>query len=197
MHTAYLSAGKIARILPCAVPCRLVESAVCLVHASLIFQCQAEVVYRLPVIRVGVAFLEYGDSLRQIFLGQVEAPLADIPQAHGVVAAHVVGVAAQTLLIVVYGRVCGVAVLLEMEPCQEELLYGLYLAGKQCGLGCRGDGTYLVRLGVPCHHRAPLLDEIEGEGVERSAVGGDCLLENLLGAHGDLAVHVFAPVVAP
>ena len=82
-------------------------------------------------------------------LGFLEASAAQVPESHLVEAAHVVGVAAQRLLIVVEGRPCGVAVLFQVQARQVELVARLALDRRQGSLSRIGDGAHLIGLGMP------------------------------------------------
>ena len=85
----------------------------------------------------------------EVRLGNGKASAAQVPQAESVVATVVVGVAAQRLFIVIYGREGGVAVLFEVQPGEVKLLCCLYLGRLQGRFGGIGHGAYLVGLGVP------------------------------------------------
>ena len=196
---ADLSRLEVAGVSPCLVPGGLPEEFVGLRGLALIFQREGEVVDGLTVVGVGVALLREPDSLAQILLSLVEAPLADIPQAHGVQAADVVRVAAQRLFVVVGGLPGGMTVLLEMHARQVELLVGLDLLRQQGGLGRVGDRTDLVGLGMPMQDGALAVDEglhhLKGQFVEFRALHVDRLHQHLFGADGHLLFIIHLTVV--
>ena len=72
-----------------------------------------------------------------------------VPQTYLIVASVVHRVAAQSLLVVVESRPRGVAVLLEVQTGEVELVDGLDVLGAQSGLGSIGDGAYIIGLGLP------------------------------------------------
>ena len=132
---ADLSRLEVAGVGPCLVPGGFPEELVGLGRLALIFLREGEVVDGLAVVRIGVALLRQTDSLAQIVLSLGETALADVPQAHGVQAANVVGVAAQSLLVVVGSLPGGVTILLQVHARQVELLVGLDLLRQQGGFG--------------------------------------------------------------
>ncbi len=76
---AYFGAFKVSGILPCAVPGGFIEAVVSLIETTLIFQGKSEIVDRLAVVGVGVAFPEYLHCAGEIAFGFVETSLADVP----------------------------------------------------------------------------------------------------------------------
>src|SRR5262245_17414749 len=101
---------------PGLVPGGLVERRVSLFIASEIAQTQTEVVIRLTVVRVRVAASQPPDGFLEMHLGGGKLSAAQMPQTHGIVAACIRWVTAQSLA-PVKGRTAGcVAVLFKVQP---------------------------------------------------------------------------------
>jgi hypothetical protein len=136
--------GEAGGVLPGGVPAGLVERVGGLAVAALHHQREAEVVGGLAVVGVGVAGREPGDRRAEEGLGRGELAAAVEQQAQGVVAAAVAGVAPQRLLVVGLGAVGGVAVLLEVQPVEVQLLARRDLRRRAGRLGRLGDGGRLI-----------------------------------------------------
>ena len=156
----YLCCLEISGIGPCLAPCCLPEQFISLIRLSLVFQCKGEVVYRLTVVWIGITLGDELHRLAQIILGACIASLADVPEAEGIQTAHVVGISAQGLFIIIHRTPGGMSILFQVLPCQEQLFVGFYLLGQQGSLGAVWNRTYLIALGVPLHHHS--LRAIEG-----------------------------------
>ena len=147
--SANASGLKVGGIGPRLVPRSLPEEFVCFVGTELILEAEGEVVDGLSVVGIGVATLQHLDSSAQVGFGLVEATTTQVPQTYLIVASVVHWITTQSLLVVVESRPCGVAVLLEVQTGEVELVDGLDIFGAQSGLGCIGDGAYVVGLGLP------------------------------------------------
>ena len=190
---------KVAGICPTFVPSRFPEALVCLIGLSLILQGKGKVVDGFSVIGIGIALGDEFHGLAQEGFCLVEAPLADVPQSEGVETTDVVGVAAQGFLVVVGGRPGGVAILLQMQSGQIELLVGLHLFGQQGCFGTVGDGTYLVCLGVPTKHGALSIHEgllhLKGQFAHLGLLHIHLLRQHFLGRERHLLLIVHLAVV--
>ena len=163
--------------------------------AKLEFQREGEVEDGLAIVGVGVAALPDLHGSAQVLLGLLETSAAQVPKSNLVEAAHVVGVAAQGLLIVVEGRPRCVAVLFQMQACQVELVARLALYWRQSSLGRIRDGAHLIGLGmpgeeghslvrpflVPIHQRRLLAADVEREVVQQGVFHVHHLCQHLLG----------------
>ena len=175
---------EVAGVGPRLVPRAFPEQVVSLLPAVLVFQGECEVEDGLAVVGVGISLFEYSHGLSQESLGPLEAPSPEEPEPRLVEAPDVVGVAAERLLVVVEGRPGGVAVLLQVESGEEELVVGLRVLGRKGGLGGVGDGAYLVVLGRPGHQRRALCVgpcDDENQVFHVCALHVDGLLKYLLG----------------
>ena len=180
-----LGSLEIAGICQSLVPSGFPEEFVSLIEPSLVFQCEGEMIDGLPVIGVRVALLREAHGLAQIGFRLGKASLADEPESHGIETTDVIGVAAQGLLIIVHRTPGGMAVLLQVQSGEVELLVGLHLFGQQRSLGTVGNGTYLIRLGLPLHHESLLTIQFfinsETEFGESDALSSHTLHHHLLG----------------
>src|ERR1035438_2914056 len=80
---------------PRLVPRCLVKRGVSFVIAAKITQCQAEMIKRFAVLRIGVSPREAGDGLAEKFFSGGKFTAAQMPKPHRVVAARIERVAAQ------------------------------------------------------------------------------------------------------
>ena len=140
---------KIAGVGPCLVPCGLPEEFICLLWTLQVFQRQCEIEDRLALIGVRVTLLPNLHSFTQIRFSLVETSASQIPKAHLVQTAHIIGIAAQSLLIIVEGRPRGMTVLLQVESRQIELVVGLCISRRQGCLSSIGDRADLIWFGMP------------------------------------------------
>ena len=108
---------------PGLVPGGLVERGVgFVVAAEMAAAQQAEVVERLAVVRIGVAPGEALDGLRKCVFGERELAALQMPEAQRVVAARVQRVAAQRFAPVERRAAGGVAILVEVQAGDEQLV---------------------------------------------------------------------------
>ena len=135
-----------ARLLLGGGPGRLVEGVVGLVVPALIEQRQAEVDICLAVIRVGVALGHARDGRAEVLLRPGEQAAAQQQRAVGVVHADVARVALQRFEVVRVGQVRRVAVLLDVQAGQVELLVGENLLRQLRGGRRIGNLVDLLRL---------------------------------------------------
>ena len=194
MHDRNLCASEISGILPGTVPCGFVETVVGFTDASLILQCQSQVVDRLSVVRVGVALLPYFHGGAEVLFRFGEASFADIPQAQGIVVAYVQRVAAQGFLVIVHRIVGGVAVLFQVQSREVELFGSLDFFGEQSGFGCIGDGFHFIRFGVPVQHFTSFGSNAQAQAVEAFAFRAYRFIQELFGSEGHLLVVIDFPV---
>ena len=156
----------------------------------LVFQAEGEVEDRLSLVGVRVALLPYLYGTAQIPFCLLEPSAAQIPQSGLVQTAHVVGVAAQRLLVVVQGRPCGVAVLLQVQSRQVQLVVGLGVHRRQRSFGGIGNRTNLVGLGLPGQQRHSLrtlglcLADGKREFRKLCLFHVDALRQHFFGTHG-------------
>ena len=145
----------IAGIGPGLVPGRLPEAVVgrCLERHVTVGNTQVE--QGLAIVGVGIALLHDADGGLQISLGFPEAGTSQIPQAHLHIAAVVQRVTPQGLLVIVECTPGGMAVLLQVQARQVQLVNGLRILWRERCLGSIGDGTYFVGLRFPLQQRAP------------------------------------------
>ena len=140
---------EIAGISPCLVPGRFPEEFVGLLQLPLIFQCKGQIENSLTIVRIRIAFLPDFHSLAQIELSLVKTATAQIPQTSLIQTAHIIGVATQSLLIIVEGTPGSVTVLLQVQPREIKLVVGLCILWRQGRFGCIGDGTYIIWFCLP------------------------------------------------
>ena len=181
---------EVTGIGPRLVPRRLPEPPIGLRRLALVFQGEGQVEERFAVVGVRVALLPDADGGAQVVLRLVEASAAQVPEARLVQAAHVQRVAVQSLLVVVEGRPCGVAVLLQVQARQVELVHRLALQRRQGSLGGVGDGADVVGLGVPRH-----LADADCEFPKFATPDVYRLAEHRLGREGLYLVVVHGAVV--
>ena len=112
---------KIGRGLPGRAPGRLVEGVLSFRITALHFESQAQDVVRLAIVGVWVAADEAGDGLPKIGLGLRKFAAVKQQPPQGIVAAAIVGVAAQRLSVIRFGRKGRVPILLQVQAVQEQL----------------------------------------------------------------------------
>ena len=113
---------EIAAVLPCAVPDAFEKGVERLVKLPLHFQAKAEIVIWLAVVWIRIALRQRLDGAAEIGFAVLKLPVPQQPEAKRIVIANVARIALQRFFIV-RGRIVGrVAVLLQMQPGQIELL---------------------------------------------------------------------------
>ena len=176
LRHADLRTGKIPGILPGGIPSGLVEPVIGLVQAPLTAQAQRQVVQRLAVVRVGIAPLQDLHRRAEIRLRQRVAAAAQVPQAEGVVAPHIERITPQGLLVIILRAPGRVAVLLQVQARQVELLTGADFRRFQRSLRGRRDRTIRgLRVPVQPAH-------LQVQPVERDLAHRDQLVEDALRA---------------
>ena len=149
LRCADASCLEVACVGPCLVPCGLPEEFIGLLRTLQVFQRQCKVEDGLALIGVRVTLLPNLHSFTQIRFSLVETSASQIPKTHLVQTAHIIGIATQSLLVVVEGRPRGMTVLLQVESRQIELVVGLRVSRRQGSLGSIGDRTNLIGFGMP------------------------------------------------
>ena len=153
-----------AHLLLGSRPGGLEERIVGIVHLTLIEQAQTQIKVGFAVVGVGVTLGHTLDGGAEIFLALGKEAAAQQQQTVGGVGANIAGIALQDFQIVGIGQVGRVAVLLDVDAGQIQLLDGLDLLrqlgrGHRVGnlldfLGLGGVLQHLAALGVPdgqCH----------------------------------------------
>src|SRR5882724_9837094 len=108
--------------VPSLAPSGLVECGIGFFVAPQIPQCETEVVIRLTVVWVGVTAAEPVDCMAEMPLGVLKLASTQVPSCHGIVAAAVARITAQSLAPVRFGVSRGVAVLLKVKSDYKKLV---------------------------------------------------------------------------
>src|SRR6202040_509025 len=108
--------------VPSLAPSRLIERGIGFFVATQIPQCETEVVIRLSVVWVGVTADEPVDCNAEMPFGVLKLASTQVPSCHGIVAAAIARITAQSLAPVRFGVPRGVAVLLKVKADYKKLV---------------------------------------------------------------------------
>ena len=162
---------EVPGIGPRFVPSGFPEELVCFADSRLVFQTERQVEDGFAIVGVGIAFLPDSNGTTQIVFGFVKASATQEPQSHLVQATHIVGVAAQSLLVVVESRPCGMSVLLQVKTREVQLVHRLAFHGWQGCFSAVGNRSNFVGFRVPLENAALATSEgfedIEGKFRKR------------------------------
>ena len=140
---------EIAGIGPSFVPGRFPEVIIGLTILAHQLINNAQIEQRLAIVGVWIATFLHLNGGFEIAFGLIETGTAQVPQAHLHVAAVILGIAAQSLLVVIERAPGGVAILLKVQTCEVKLIDRLGILWRERSLGSIGDRTNLVILGIP------------------------------------------------
>ena len=121
-RTVNFRQGMVTGSGPSLIPRRFVEGRISVVITLEVAQAQAKVIVGFAIVRIRIASRQSFDSSTKVRFGFREFTMAEMPQAHRIVAAGVQWVSMQRFAPVKHGRTCGVAVLIKMQPSNVELV---------------------------------------------------------------------------
>jgi hypothetical protein len=114
--------------LPGEVPSGFVECRICLRKPALVFEHDTQMVGRLAIVRVRVAFGQTRESAPEVLLCFAELATTQLQPPHGVVRPRVVRIAVERFTPIEFGIACGMPVLLQVQTGKIELLVGGHLS---------------------------------------------------------------------
>ncbi len=133
---------------PRLVPNRFIKGIVGLALSAQISQAHAQIVVRFAVIRIGIAASEPLDGSPEVLFGEVKFPAPKLPEAHSIVATSVQRIAAQGFVPIERRAARRMAVLLEVQAGDEELVGALDFVGRGRLRGRRRHRPMGTRLGL-------------------------------------------------